>query len=279
METNSNVDNVSSNLEITSGNGYSLVGGLIGYSYHGTIGNSSASGIVNGGNGNDLIGGLVGYVDIGHLHNSSASGVVGGGAGNDSVGGLIGESYGGVLQKSSASGAAVGGGAGDDLVGGLIGRSASSIRNGYSSGAVSGGEGDDEVGGLVGRNWWLQYGIYRHGSIGKSYSSGAVDGNGGMDKVGGLVGSNISGVTTASYYNDSATLAGETKNIKGTAKSEVHLKAQTEVVPSSSGDCTSVGGTWNANDPSNPVCDNGNYDGWDANDWDFGSDSEYPILR
>jgi len=70
------------------------VGGLVGYSYFGTITQSYATGKVTG---DDQVGGLVGHSCLGTITQSYSTGKV---TGEDQVGGLVGINYGGSVKKS-----------------------------------------------------------------------------------------------------------------------------------------------------------------------------------
>ena len=74
------------------------VGGLVGYDFDGTIGNSYATGFAYGDVGDDKVGGLVGK-NSGTIGNSYATGSTYGNAGDDQVGGLVGLIDSGTIGK------------------------------------------------------------------------------------------------------------------------------------------------------------------------------------
>ncbi len=163
--------------------GDSLVGGLVGDNYQGTIDNVSVSGEITG---VDWLGGLVGYSYDGTISNSCAAVKI---TGEKKVGGLIGE-FMGEMNDSCATGEV----SGDRNVGGLIGYAEEGqIQRSYASGKVYG---TDEVGGLIGR--------IEEGDISYSYATGDVSGN--MD-VGGLIGTQIK--VTTSYNHAAGNVSGD----------------------------------------------------------------------
>jgi len=163
--------------------GDSLVGGLVGDNYQGTIDNVSVSGEITG---VDWLGGLVGYSYDGTISNSCAAVKI---TGEKKVGGLIGE-FMGEMNDSCATGEI----SGDRNVGGLIGYAEEGqIQRSYASGKVYG---TDEVGGLIGR--------IEEGDISYSYATGDVSGN--MD-VGGLIGTQIK--VTTSYNHAAGNVSGD----------------------------------------------------------------------
>ena len=86
-------------------------------------------------------------------------------------------------------------------------------------------------------------------TVSNSYATGAVTGTG--DNVGGLVGFNDRSTVTASYYNSETT--GQSDTGKGDPKTTAEL-------------LTPTGST-------------GIYQTWNATDWDFGTNEEYPVLK
>ncbi len=130
--------------------GSGIVGGLVGYSWVGSIRNAYVTGAVSGGG---LVGGLLGYQqEFSSLSHSYASATVTGTG--DDVGGLVGSNYASsTVSNSYATGAVTG----NNNVGGLVGISEggccgffSTISNSYATGAVTGG--GINIGGLVGTN-------------------------------------------------------------------------------------------------------------------------------
>ena len=126
-----------------------------------------------------------------------------------------------------------------------------SITSSYSTASVSGGP---ETGGLLG----FQFG--NNSSVTDSYATGAVSGTG--TNVGGLIGGkSLSGSLTTSYY-DNQTTTRTTSPGGGSGQSTSNLKTPTGY--------TGIYSTWNAN-----------IDGVAGNDdpWDFGTSSQYPVLK
>ncbi len=266
------------------------VGGLVGFN-NGIIQNSSAAGTVNGGDGNEVsVGGLVGLNSLGGIiQDSYATGSVNGGAGNEiSVGGLAGTSSGTIgnsfatgnatgnvgnasfvgglvgyiLEKNTignsfATGNATGGAGNNDWVGGLVGNvDAGTIQNSYSIGVADGGAGDfDFVGGLVG--------YIASGTIQNNYSLSVVNGGDGDDRVGSLIGNTRDDTITitGNYYNSDSELNGE--KIKSFTGPEATGKTSTQLKELNANTTASDFGT----------------DGWSTNNWNFGSNKQYPSLR
>ena len=269
--------------------GYSGVGGLVGFNY-GRITNSYAMGAVTG--TGDEVGGLVGF-NYGRITNSYAMGAVTGTG--DEVGGLVGENN-GRITNSYAMGTVTG--TGDD-VGGLVGFNGGSVTNSYATGAVTGNSG---VGGFVGWNF--------RGSVTNSYAMGAVTGN---SNVGGLVGvdyfggnitnsyatgavtgnDNIGGLIGVGYF-DNITNSYATGVVTGNSNvgGLVGWSFRGSVANSywntqTSGLTTSAGGggvtsatTAQLQSPTAPGTTTTEvYYGWSSDDWDFGTSSQYPILK
>jgi hypothetical protein len=158
--------------------GWEAVGGLVGYTWEGTVSDSYSHGSVTG---YEVIGGLVGGNLYGTVSNSSSSGRV---TGTGWVGGLVGINGGTATVDSSYSTGSVNG---DEHVGGLVGINYGTVSNSHSSGSVTGYE---VIGGLVGGNLY--------GTVSNSSSSGRVTGTG---WVGGLVGINGGTATVDSSYS------------------------------------------------------------------------------
>ena len=238
-------------------------GGLVGVN-SGTINNSYATGVVSG---------LYGYIAGGLVGRNHGDGAI---AGSFAVGDVSGESriVGGLVGRNEDNASITGSyamgdvsGEGDD-VGGLVGQNASTITAAYATGNVSGAS--DNVGGLVGQN---------EGSITATYATGMVTGRG--DDLGGLVGKNGSGSITTSYalgrvlppagafyvgglvgYNDSSEIANS------------YWDTETSEQSSSYG---GVGKT--TLDLQSPASATGIYAEWNPDYWDFGTSSQYPVLK
>ena len=134
--------------------------------------------------------------------------------------------------------------------GGLVGYIDGTISTSYSTASVSGGP---ENGGLVG---------FRFGnstSVTNSYSTGTVSGTG--SGIGGLIGDGTSGSVSTSYW-DTQTSNRNTSPGGGSGQTTSALRGPTGY--------TGIYSTWNANIDSNA----GNDD-----PWDFGTSSQYPVLK
>ena len=225
------------------------VGGIIGYNYGGAVAGSYATGNVSG---DSEVGGLVGYNGWGGR--VAGSYAVGNVSGEGKVGGLVGEND---SESSIVGSYAAGNVAGLDLVGGLVGSNSGSIVGSYATGSAAGAR---NVGGLVGLNG---------GSIANSYAAGRALGT---EFVGGFAGSSV-GEIAASYW-------------------DVETSEQSVGVGRGSGD--GVEGKYTA-ELQAPVEYGGMYAAWQIdidnadNDfnastgeddlWDFGSSSQYPLLK
>ena len=126
-------------------------------------------------------------------------------------------------------------------VGGLSGRNFGNIINSYATGSATG---RDSVGGLVGL-------CNTNCIIANSYAAGAVIGT---STVGGLVGDH-SGLAIASYWDTQT--SDQAASPGGDPKTTAELQSP-----------TAPGATAMAT-----------YYGWSADIWDFGNNTEYPLLR
>ncbi len=160
--------------------------------------------------------------------------------GRSKVGGLAGWNM-GTISASHAEGDVDGEG---NRVGGLVGENEGTITASYATGTVSG---EGSVGGLVGANF---------GVISTAYATGAASGSSG---VGGLVGINP-GRITASYWD--TTTSGRSTSGGGIGKTTSELQSPTGY--------TGIYADWNVD-----------LDGDGTNDdpWDFGTSSQYPVLK
>ena len=235
--------------------GTGKVGGLIGESQSGSVLNSYADVEVRA-SGNEA-GGLVGKNNGTNVAiiNSYAHGEV---AGNSRVGGLIGTND-GLISNSYATGTVAGI---DEKIGGLAGINAitaSRIRDSYATGSVSteGQDGTEEVGSLLGS-------MVQESKVDKSYAIGRVS-SGAGSRIGALIGwykpvnpNNLAGIdrdVTASYW-DRMTV-GKTRSSGGERQTTKQLQ-----------------NSRNQFTNSNKV-----YYEWHFDDWDFGSSTQYPILK
>ena len=232
-------------LESVNVSGQARVGGLAGDS-RGTISGIRVTGIVAGRN---AVGGLVGTsraagVIVGSHAAASVTGTAPLSDGGRDVGGLVGVNR-GAVRGSYATGSVSGRA---ENTGGLVGfLYGGSIVASYAAGPVS--SGGRYVGGLVGSSW---------GDITASYAVGSVVA--GVGNVGGLVGYRGSGAVTASYWDTET--SGQARSPAGQGKTTADLKRPTGY--------TGIYADWNVD-----IKGDGNAD----DPWDFGTASEYPVLK
>ena len=213
--------------------------------------------------GDGLVGGLVGR-NQGSVTNSYATGTVNGYGG---AGGLVGYNNSGSVTNSYATGTVTGYG----HVGGLVGSNDGRITNSYATGAATG---DIRVGGLVGFN-------YNNGRVTNSYATGTVTGDSG---VGGLVGDN-GGSITNSYATGAVTgnynvggLVGW--SFRGSVTNSYWNTQTSGLAISAGGDGVTSATTAQLQSPTAPgMTTTEVYYGWSSDDWDFGTSSQYPILK
>jgi hypothetical protein len=221
--------------------GTSVVGGLVGRNQNGTVSDSYSAGSMSG---NASAGGLVGYSN-GTVSNSYSTGSV---TGYERVGGLVG--YNGYSSSSVSNSYSTGSVTGNEDVGGLVGRnSEGTVSNSYSSGSVTG---DVKVGGLVG------YNDYSSSSVSNSYSTGSVTGD---EYVGGLVGRNNYEGTVSDSFWDTET-SGQATSDGGTGKTTAEMQDI----------ATFSGAGWNIIAVANPGTRNPSYI------WNIVDDETYPFL-
>ncbi len=251
----------------TSISGVSEVGGLVGVNFDGVLTDSRADGTAKG---RDYIGGLVG-LNRAQVSASNAEGrVISEGSYS---GGLVGaNNQGGRIADSQASGAV----SGNLYAGGLVGwNKDSQITNSF---AVNRVDGNSDVGGLVGWN--------KDGQIRNTYASGFVTG---MHRVGGLVGSN-KGIVSDSFANGQVVASGE--HVGGligwnyahqtryaTTVRVIHSYWDSEVAEI----LVSAGGsprtTAQLKSPTTSGLLGETFERWEIDDWEFGTNEQYPILR
>ena len=268
--------------------GNSDVGGLIGSSWRVTVRNSYATGSVTGTSGN--IGGLVGdtFSSV-TVADSHATGSV---IGTRQVGGLVGSGFSADVSNSYSTGDVTGTGE----VGGLIGSAGGTITGSYATGTVTAT--GNEVGGLVGTIWGasitgshatgnvttvgnevggLVGGSFSSGTITASYATGSVNGN---REVSGFLGSswgvtirNSYAVGAVSGHNDVGGLVGDKF---GSDNNVISSYWDTQ----STGQLSSVGGTGQSTSQlQSPTSNTGIYADWNSDWWDFGTSSQYPVLK
>ena len=231
--------------------GGSEVGGLVGNNREGSsINYSYVTGSVMA--GGDYVGGLVGGNEKSSINHSYATASV---TGNIYVGGLVGSNFNSYINYNYATGNVTG----DTYVGGLVGFNNSSssssstyfLSHSYATGSITG---DKYVGGLVGSNSYFSFSSSF--TIKYSYATGSVMGSshfGGL--VGGSSSTSLTSTITDSYWD-----------------------TQTSGQQSSAGVAMSVGKT--TSELQIPTSYTGIYENWAADDpWDFGSDSQYPVLK
>ena len=223
------------------------VGGLVGLN-EGTITACHATGNANGGEGDtDRVGGLVGWNNRGTITACYATGNADGGEGDtDGVGGLVGDNN-GTITACYATGNADGD---NDDVGGLVGENSGTITACYATGNANGGEGDtDRVGGLVGQNFSTITACYATGN--------ANGGEGDTDRVGGLVGQNFSTITAC--YGFGRVTGEETPGVDRSDDADATVGSASAFTMAN----------------SSTIATNR----WSARVWDFGTDSQVPVLK
>ena len=207
--------------------------------------------------GSAKVGGLVGR-NHGIVNASNATGTVSGVYSH--VGGLVGINY-GTITASYATGT-VSSGSHSYGVGGLVGYNGGTITASYATGTVS--SIGDYVGGLVG---------YNDGAITASYATGTVSSS--EDEVGGLVGWN-GGAITASYATGTVSGRYRVGGLVGDGGNAQFSFWDTET----SGLTSSSGGAGKTTaELQSPTVNTGIYARWDPNWWDFGTSSQYPVLK
>ncbi len=241
----------------------SYVGGLVGDNYV-LITNSYATGSVKG-TGN-YVGGLAGW-NSGSITNSYAIGDV---EGSSDLGGLVGRNW-GTITNSYATGDVEG----SSNLGGLVGQNWRTITNSYATGDV---EGSSNLGGLVGQNWRTITNSYATGDVEGSSDLGGLVGNNyafitnsyaigdvvGDSYVGGLVGSSSFFTITNSYA------AGSVKGTGNYVGGLVGINYFATIMNSS---------TKTVSQLQSPTTATGIYSGWSSMNWDFGTNSQYPVLK
>ena len=239
------------------------VGGLVGSNLHSrsiTITASYATGNVSGASN---VGGLVGD-NRGAISDSYAAGSVSGVSG---VGGLIGGNQNfGAITASYATGNV----SGISNVGGLVGVNLNngSITASYATGSVAGS--GSNIGGLVG--------LSRSGrAITASYATGSVSGDG--DDIGGLVGDNR-GAVSQSYAMGEVSGSDETTYLGGLVGYNEDIITHSYWDTQTSGLAYSDGGQGKTTQElQSPTGNTGIYANWSADWWDFGTSSQYPLLK
>ena len=210
----------------------------------------------SGENNIGLFGGARGKISNIGLRNVDISGL-------DDVGGLVGSNS-TTITNSYVTGSV----SGRSQVGGLVGSNSATITNSYATASVEGS--GENVGGLVGRNSATITNSYaigsvlgsatnrgglvgnNTGSITNSYATGRVGGS--SATVGGLVGNNTGGMITISYWLSGSASSGGTNVPASTLRTAMALISPTA--------------------PNMMI-----YTGWSTDDWDFGTNEQFPALR
>ncbi len=221
-------------------------------------------------NGNNHIGGLAG-INRGKITNSHTSGEVSYGQAilyGQGVGGLVGNNQRTGIITNCYSFAEI---SGRKKSGGLVGHNYGMIRNSYASGNVITGF---EIGGLVGE--------LASGKIINSFASGDVYGD---SSVGGLVGlSSGNSQIVNSYANPRSIRLGDNRagGLVGVKTGSLRVEAS-YWDKETSGITDSAGGEGKTTEQlQKPMAASGIYRGWNDNDndnWDFGTDQQYPALK
>ena len=224
----------------------SVSGGLVGSNIDSAITYSHATGDVQGTGGPySRAGGLVGRV-VGNsaITASYATGNVSGG--HTEAGGLVGGSSGGVIIASYATGSVDNtyDNGRDAYTGGLLGRSSGIVIGSYATGNVSG---YGRVGGLIGASSGTVTAAYSIANVSLLPASVRA----GYASSGGLVGLDNGGTVNASYWN--LETSGLNASAAGVGRTTAQLQSPTGA--------TGIYSTWNP--------------AW----WDFGTSSQYPVLK
>ena len=261
---------VVSNLAINSDSG--VVIGFFGAIRDNTIRNLRVIGSIMHRMNKANIGGLSGNSGSNVLNSSASVDITNSAPANNSLQGSIGGMIGGAANaqiKNSWSGGNitfnVSSGEESRSVGGLIGDNldfTSKIENCYSAGTITGSSSRSaNLGGLIG--FHITNAIIKNSySIGDVISQGAV-----MDNIGGLVANIALGMklsnTTASYHSGMLTFANSGSNVD-------------TVLPAS---VFSYTASQTASDLQTPTDATGIFENWSTQNWDFGTNSQYPILK
>ena len=259
------------------------VGGLVGSIEAGEIAESYASGAVRG---SSEVGGLVGSIEAGEIAGSYANGNVTGTAQN--IGGLVGTAFSTTITVAYATGVVTGDNSTDpevendvDNVGGLVGKAESAvITKGYALNPSV--RGVDKVGGLIG--------IKSGGTVENSYTRNSLQG---VNRVGGLIGENngtVGFAYAASAVSASGTDAGGLIGYDHASRSRIIANREVQnsywditvsgINVSIAGDAGTGFSTSELQTPTAPgaTVSEAFYQ-WNNADWDFGTATDYPILK
>lgn len=260
----SEIRNINIEVKFFSGDQYS--GGLIGYNDSGLIDNCSVVGDIKGGSDT---GGLIGYETNGTISNSFTEGSVTS-TGGSGIGGLIGTYRNGSAELSTISNCySTSRVQGIRYIGGLVGyRSSGSIAvtSCYATGAVSGS--DRYVGG---------FGGYITGDITSCYATGSATSSeiyvGGF--IGRLNGGSISNSFSTGTVAAPSNFGGFAGNNSGSISATNYWDTEKSEISTSFGEATGL----TTAELQTPTSSTGIYVTWNSNLWDFGNESQYPVLK
>ena len=264
------------------------VGGLVGHNGRhrstGSIAFSYTTTMVRASGESRSAGGLVGFNggsgdSRGSIVSSYATGAVTALGESRSAGGLVGFNGGsgdsrGSIVSSYATGSVTAPGTNSD-VGGLVGfnggsgDSRGSIVSSYATGSVTAPGTNSDVGGLVGFNGGSGCSI---GSIVSSYATGSVAAPGTNSDVGGLVGFNGGGSLSRCRDSSRGTIVDSYWNTEtsGQASSGGDAIGKTTVELQTPTGYSGIFANWNRDLDGDGTADD---------PWDFGTASEYPVVR
>ena len=238
-------------------------GGLVGWANGGSsFTNSYATGNVSADSSSD-VGGLVGDTAANNVRviGSYATGNVSTTGNSNNMGGLVGRlrQIGAVIGSYATGNVSTAGNSNN--MGGLVGRAIDNgtfIRASYATGSVSATGNSNNMGGLAGQ-------INAGTSITASYAIGRVSSTGTGATLGGLVASAVGAATVTNSYWDSTTSTQASSPGGGTTQTTSNLQMPTEY-----GTSPSIYENWNVDADGQTGADD---------PWDFGTDSQYPILK
>ena len=160
-------------------------------------------------------------------------------------------------------------------IGALAGENNGTIIGCYAiGGTISGSRNDRLVGGLVGRNNSL---------VRTSYSTASVNATGSFTNTGGLVGSNNSATIRNSYAAGSVSGTHNRGGLTGASQhGNIHNSYWNNTIVSSTGFSVNASLGKTTSELQTPSTYDGIYSAWDDTDgdaWDFGTSTEYPVLK
>ncbi len=160
-------------------------------------------------------------------------------------------------------------------IGALAGENNGTIIGCYAiGGTISASRDDRLVGGLVGRNNSL---------VRTSYSTASVNATGSFTNTGGLVGSNNSATIRNSYAAGSVSGTHNRGGLTGASQhGNIHNSYWNNTIVSSTGFSVNASLGKTTSELQTPSTYDGIYSAWDDTDgdaWDFGTNTEYPVLK